>query len=36
LVKKLKKLNNDTIFKREEAYDARLRGETVSGDVDLF
>ena len=36
LVKRLKKLNNDTIFKREQEYDARLRSENVAGDVDLF
>jgi chemotaxis protein CheD len=36
MVKKLKKLNNDTIFQREREYDARLRSERVSGAVDLF
>jgi len=36
LVKKLKKLHNDTIFQREQEYSARLRSEKVSGDVDLF
>lgn len=36
LVKKLKKLNNDTIFEREQAYELRLRAEPMVGQVELF
>ena len=36
LVKKLKKLNNNTIANREQDYAAQLRREPVSGSVDLF
>lgn len=36
LVKKLKKLNNDTIFEREQAYELRLRAEPMVGSVELF
>lgn len=36
LVKKLKKIHNDTILQREQEYNMRLRTEKVSGDVDLF
>ena len=36
LVKKLKKMHNDTILQREQEYSSRLRTEKVSGDVDLF
>ncbi|MFN3752078.1 MAG: chemoreceptor glutamine deamidase CheD [Thiobacillus sp.] len=36
LVKKLKKLNNYTLVKREQDYASRLRVNAVGGDVDLF
>jgi chemotaxis protein CheD len=36
LVKKLKKVHNDTIYQREQEYSTRLKTEKVSGDVDLF
>ena len=36
LVKKLRNIHNDTIFKREFEYGARLVKEEVSGDVELF
>ena len=36
LVKKLRNLHNDTIFKRETEYGARLVKEEVSGEVELF
>jgi chemotaxis protein CheD len=36
LIKKLKKLHNDTILRREQEYSARLRPEKVSGEMDLF
>lgn len=36
LVKKLRKLHNDTILQREQEYNSRLRAEKVAGDVDLF
>lgn len=35
-VKKLKKVNNDTIVDREKAYGSRLDYAQVSGDVELF
>ncbi|RCS59869.1 chemoreceptor glutamine deamidase CheD [Parvibium lacunae] len=36
LVKKLKSMHNDTIFKREIEYRSKLRNTQVSGDVELF
>lgn len=36
LVKKLKKLNNYTLVKREQDYASRLRLNEVGGEVDLF
>lgn len=36
LVKKLKKLNNYTLVKREQDYATRLKVNEVGGDVDLF
>ena len=36
LVKKLKKLNNYTLVKREQDYASRLQVNEVGGDVDLF
>lgn len=36
LVKKLKKLNNYTLVKREQDYASRLKVNEVGGDVDLF
>ena len=36
MVKKLKKMHNDTIVQREQEYGSRLRSEKISGDVDLF
>lgn len=36
LVKKLRHLHNDTIFKRETEYGERLVREEVSGEVELF
>jgi len=36
LVKKLKKLNNYTLVKREQDYATRLQVNDVGGDVDLF
>lgn len=36
LVKKLRRMNNNTIANREQDYANRLRSEPVSGSVDLF
>ncbi len=36
LVKKLRKLHNDTVLKRETEYGARLVTEEVAGEVELF
>lgn len=36
LVKKLKSLNNDTIFNREKEYRSRLKQSGVEGEVELF
>lgn len=36
LVKKLKSMHNDTIFKREEAYASKLKTADVGGEIDLF
>jgi len=36
LVKKLRTLNNDTIFQREREYRARLLSERVEGHIELF
>lgn len=36
LVKKLRNIHNDTIFRREIEYGARLIKEEVAGDVELF
>ncbi|HRA28002.1 MAG TPA: chemoreceptor glutamine deamidase CheD [Acinetobacter johnsonii] len=36
LVKKLKQMHNDTLFKREEAYASKLKVSDVGGEVDLF
>ncbi len=36
LVKKLRTLNNDTILQRERDYRARLQGDRMEGDVELF
>jgi chemotaxis protein CheD len=36
LVKKLRKLNNDTILQREREYRARLLSERVEGNIELF
>ena len=36
LIKKLRNLHNDTIFRRESEYSARLVQEEVAGDVELF
>ncbi len=36
LVKKLRKLNNDTIFSRERNYSASIRESSVSGEIELF
>jgi chemotaxis protein CheD len=36
LVKKLKKAHNDTILRREEDYDSRLKNSDLAGDVELF
>lgn len=36
LVKKLKQLNNYTIIKREAIYAARLKADTVGGEIELF
>ncbi|MBI5910498.1 MAG: chemoreceptor glutamine deamidase CheD [Betaproteobacteria bacterium] len=36
LVKKLRKVHNDTIYRREIEYGARLVKEEVAGDVELF
>jgi chemotaxis protein CheD len=36
LVKKLYRLNNNTIAQRERAYRSRLRADHVEGDVELF
>ncbi|HOY69859.1 MAG TPA: chemoreceptor glutamine deamidase CheD [Methylotenera sp.] len=36
LVKKLKNMHNDTIYKREEAYASKLKTADVGGEIDLF
>lgn len=36
LVKKLKNMHNDTLFKREEAYASKLKTSDVGGEIDLF
>jgi chemotaxis protein CheD len=36
LVKKLRKLHNETIFERERAYRSRLQGADIQGEVELF
>jgi chemotaxis protein CheD len=36
LVRKLVKMHNDTILRREQEYRSRLKAEKVAGDVDLF
>ncbi len=36
MMKKLVKVRNNTVFEREKAYQGRLRGEQVTGDVELF
>jgi chemotaxis protein CheD len=36
LVRKLMKMHNDTIVRREQEYRSRLQAEKVGGDVDLF
>lgn len=36
LVKKLRKLNNDTILQREREYRARLLSQRVEGNIELF
>lgn len=36
LVKRLTRLRNDTLAKREREYAARLSGATIAGDVELF
>lgn len=36
LVKKLRKLHNETILERERAYRSRLQGADIQGDVELF
>lgn len=36
LVKRLTRLHNDTLAKRERDYAARLSGATIAGDVELF
>lgn len=36
LVKKLRKLHNETILERERAYRTRLQGADIQGDVELF
>ena len=36
LVKKLKNMHNDTLYKREEAYASKLKTSNVGGEIDLF
>lgn len=36
LVKKLRTMHNKTIFDREQAYSAKLKGADIQGDVELF
>lgn len=36
LVKRLRTLHNDTIYRREQEYESRLQREKLSGDVELF
>lgn len=36
LVKKLKNMHNDTLYKREEAYASKLKTSDVGGEIDLF
>ncbi len=36
LVKKLKQMHNDTLFKREEVYASKLKVSDVGGAIDLF
>ncbi len=36
LVKKLRQLNNNTLFEREEAYASKLKTNDVGGEIDLF
>ena len=36
LVKKLKNMHNDTLYKREEAYTSKLKTSDVGGEIDLF
>lgn len=36
MVKKLRKLNNDTIFTRERSYSESIRETRVSGEIELF
>lgn len=36
LVKKLKQMHNDTLFKREEVYASKLKTADVGGAIDLF
>ncbi len=36
LVKKLKNMHNDTLYKREEAYASKLKTADVGGEIDLF
>jgi len=36
LVKKLVRLHNDTLVRREKEYEARLTEEPISGDIELF
>ncbi|MBL8480689.1 MAG: chemoreceptor glutamine deamidase CheD, partial [Rhodocyclaceae bacterium] len=36
LVKKLVRVHNDTLVRRERDYEARLKRDNVAGDVELF
>ena len=36
LVKKLKNMHNDTLYKREETYARKLKTSDMSGEIDLF
>jgi chemotaxis protein CheD len=36
LVKKLKQMHNETLFKREEVYASKLKTADVGGAIDLF
>jgi chemotaxis protein CheD len=36
LVKKLTRLHNDTLLRRESEYAARLSQAPISGDIELF